>query len=135
MRVAVRQLATACGIRGFGNAHSTRFIHRAFSSRMGSLRARFFLVQFCVNSALRAFVRLAWRWRFACIGSGVNLYSSLPFRLCPQLLFLLLFRLFFDLCLLSLKSFLAPSVSSCFPLAPCLWACLKWPSIGLLGGP
>jgi hypothetical protein len=46
-----------------------------------------FPVRSCVSSALCAFVLPAWRWRFACVGSGVNLYSSLPFELSCHLFF------------------------------------------------
>jgi hypothetical protein len=40
-----------------------------------------FPVRSCVSSALCAFVLPAWRWRFSCVGSGVNLYNSLPYIL------------------------------------------------------
>jgi hypothetical protein len=39
-----------------------------------------FPVRSCVSSALCAFALPAWSWRFSCIGSGINLYSSLPFE-------------------------------------------------------
>jgi len=40
-----------------------------------------FPVRSCVSSALYTFILPAWRWRFSCVGSGINLYSSLPFKL------------------------------------------------------
>jgi hypothetical protein len=46
-----------------------------------------FPVRSCVSSALCAFVLPAWRWRFSCVGSGVNLCSSLPFELSCYLFF------------------------------------------------
>jgi hypothetical protein len=46
-----------------------------------------FPVRSCVSSALCAFVLPAWRWRFSCVGSGVNLWSSLPFELPCHLFF------------------------------------------------
>src|SRR5450432_1490518 len=39
-----------------------------------------FPVRSCMSSALCAFVLPAYRWRFSSIGSGINLYSSLPFE-------------------------------------------------------
>jgi hypothetical protein len=40
-----------------------------------------FPVRSCMSSALCAFVLPVWRRRFSCVGSGVNLWSSLPFEL------------------------------------------------------
>jgi hypothetical protein len=39
-----------------------------------------FLVRSYMSSALYAFVLPAYRYRFPSIGSGINLYSSLPFE-------------------------------------------------------
>jgi hypothetical protein len=39
-----------------------------------------FLVRSYMSSALYAFVLSAYRYRFPSIGSGINLYSSLPFK-------------------------------------------------------
>jgi hypothetical protein len=39
-----------------------------------------FLVRNYISSALYAFVLPTYRYRFPSIGSGINLYSSLPFK-------------------------------------------------------
>jgi hypothetical protein len=39
-----------------------------------------FPVRNYMSSALCAFALPTWRWRFSCVGYGVNLYSSLSFK-------------------------------------------------------